>query len=93
MTNQKLAYDRGSDLYGIAFALGAIGNLLGADASEHYLNDEDAEGLAHAVVAIGQLVKLIGGEFCEAFAPCESGHSAPQNEAQPNRSAAGEGDQ
>lgn len=36
--------------------LEAIGRLLGADDSEHDLSEEDRDGLAHAVAAIGALV-------------------------------------
>lgn len=79
MSINKLAYDRGSDLYGVSFALQAIGNLLGADACEHAIDASDSEGLAHAVVALGVLVKVIGGDLCEAFDPDELNKSAPRN--------------
>jgi hypothetical protein len=79
MSINKLAYDRGSDLYGVSFALQAIGNLLGADASDHDINVSDTEGLAHAVFALGAFVKVIGGDLCEAFDPDELEKTAPRN--------------
>lgn len=38
----------------------AIAEVLGADGSEHHLSDDVKEGLAHAVFAIGELLKENG---------------------------------
>ncbi|WP_457788336.1 hypothetical protein [Pseudomonas sp. PL-6] len=43
------------------FGLRAIGDLLGADASEHFVDRDMEHGLAHAVVAIGELLNQTGG--------------------------------
>lgn len=50
------------------FGLCAIGNLLGADASEHHLDYDLKYGLANAVLALGELMKETGNrlwEICE----------------------------
>lgn len=44
------------------FGLDAIGNLLGADASEHHIDEEMSYGLANAVVALGALLRDIGDQ-------------------------------
>ncbi|QGT80410.1 hypothetical protein [Pseudomonas coronafaciens] len=87
MTIHKLAYGHGCDLYGVAYALGSIGNLLGADASDHAINETDRDGLAHAIISLGLLVKVIGGDLCEAFDPDELEKLAPQKGNSANRGA------
>lgn len=47
------------------FGLCAIGDLLGADASEHHMTEQLTHGLAQAVVAIGTLLKGVGGQLWE----------------------------
>lgn len=47
------------------FGLCAIGNLLGADASEHHMTDDLTHGLANAVLAIGELLKDTGNQLWE----------------------------
>lgn len=42
------------------FGLVAIGDLLGADASEHSVDSDLSHGLANAVVALGALLKHVG---------------------------------
>lgn len=44
------------------FGLDAIGNLLGANASEHHIDEEMSCGLANAVVALGALLRGIGDQ-------------------------------
>jgi hypothetical protein len=41
----------------------AIGDLLGADASEHLIDYDQQYGLANAVVAIGELLKSTGNRL------------------------------
>lgn len=47
------------------FGLCAIGNLLGADSSEHYVDEDLQTGLACAVLAIGELLKSTGNRLFE----------------------------
>lgn len=47
------------------FGLRAIGDLLGADASEHHMTEQLTHGLAQAVVAIGTLLEVVGGRLWE----------------------------
>ena len=42
--------------------LEAIGNLMGADASEHHLTADDQMGLAHAVAAMGAMIFATANE-------------------------------
>jgi len=76
MSLRELTYKRANDLYSVGYAVNAIGNLLGADGSEHHINDADENGLHHALLALGALIGDIGGELCEASEPEES---APRN--------------
>ncbi len=69
MSINKLVFDRDCDLYAIGFALQSIGELLGADGSEHNLSTKQANGLNHAVDALGSFVLSIAGELCEETDP------------------------
>ncbi|MCY1290901.1 hypothetical protein D9M70_400670 [compost metagenome] len=53
------------------FGLCAIGDLLGADSSEHYMTDTLNHGLANAVVAIGELLQETGSRLWEISEPEE----------------------
>lgn len=66
----RLAWSRGERVQSAAFGLDAIANLLGADASEHYMNDEDREGLAHAIRALSGFLHSAGNELCEEAEMC-----------------------
>lgn len=66
---QKITWDRGNDLCSVGFALEAIADLLGADGSEHGITESLANGLHHAIRAIGAFASVIGGELCEASDP------------------------
>tara|TARA_R110000868_G_scaffold6539_1_gene36872 strand:+ start:1185 stop:1439 length:255 start_codon:yes stop_codon:yes gene_type:complete len=66
----KLAWNRGERVQSAAFGLDAIANLLGADSSEHCMNDEDREGLAHAIRALSGFLHSAGSELCEEAEMC-----------------------
>lgn len=42
--------------------LEVIGNIMGADASEHHLTADDQMGLAHAVAALGAMIFATANE-------------------------------
>lgn len=71
-------------LYSVGYALTTIGNLLGANGSEHHLDDADMNGLQHAVIALGSLVTSIAVDIAVAI---EKLDSAPRNAIVPNRGA------
>jgi hypothetical protein len=52
--------ERGNTLVNAGYALEAIGNLLGADGSEYNLTPSLENGLQHAVVALGIMVREYG---------------------------------
>lgn len=60
----QAAYQHGSTLTQAGIALETIGNLLGCDGGEHYLNRDDRNGLHHAVAVIGTLMKDAGYKLC-----------------------------
>lgn len=60
------AMDHGDRLLSLGHALEALGNLLGADGSEHHLSAQDVDGLAHAVRALGGYALAAGAELYEA---------------------------
>lgn len=62
----RLADRIGNDLAGAGYALEDLGNLLGADGSEHHINKDDANGLQHAVVAISAYIRKAATELCVA---------------------------
>lgn len=61
-----LATHHGDQLQSMGLALEALGNLLGADGSEHNLNSRDLDGLAHAVRALGGYAFAAGVELYAA---------------------------
>ena len=61
-----LAIYHGDRLLSLGHALEALGNLLGADGSEHHLSAQDVDGLAHAVRALGGYALAAGAELYEA---------------------------
>lgn len=63
---QRAAIDHGDHLQSLGFALEVLGNLLGADGSEHHLTQSDRNGLAHAVRALGGYAHAAGLELYEA---------------------------
>lgn len=60
MSLLELAYTSGNTLVSAGYALEAIGNLLGADGSEYNLTPDLENGLQHAVLAIGVMVREYG---------------------------------
>ncbi|OWL88841.1 hypothetical protein [Halopseudomonas aestusnigri] len=66
----KLAWDHGERTVSAALGLDAIANLLGADGSEHYMNNEDREGLAHAIRALSGFLHSAGNDLCEEAEMC-----------------------
>lgn len=56
----ELAYASGNTLVSAGYALETIGNLLGADGSEYNLTPTLENGLQHAVLAIGVMVREYG---------------------------------
>ncbi|MFN9528576.1 MAG: hypothetical protein ACK561_17910 [Pseudomonadaceae bacterium] len=60
----QAAYQHGSTLTQAGIALETIGNLLGCDGGEHYLNRDDRNGLHHTVAVIGALLKDAGYKLC-----------------------------
>lgn len=69
---QKLAWTTSSELYSAGFALATIGDLLGADGLEHYLDAKQVNGLRHAVKAIGSMVLACAGDLAEQADPDNS---------------------
>lgn len=61
----ELAYTSGNTLASAGYALEAIGNLLGADGSEYNLTPDLENGLQHAVLAIGVMVREYGISLAE----------------------------
>jgi hypothetical protein len=55
-----------SNCFSASLGLQAIANLLGADACEHSLSNEDANDLQHALSAIACRLGLVGGESSAA---------------------------
>lgn len=66
----KLAWNHGERTVSAAFGLDAIANLLGADGCEHHMNNEDREGLAHAIRALAGYLHSAGGDLCEGAEMC-----------------------
>ncbi|MCQ4280468.1 hypothetical protein NA643_15345 [Pseudomonas stutzeri] len=66
MALNSLATELGNRLQSAAYGLETLGNLLGADGSEHLLSDADMSGLAHAVCALAGYVQAAGLELFEA---------------------------
>tara|TARA_R110000823_G_scaffold262578_1_gene383175 strand:+ start:102 stop:356 length:255 start_codon:yes stop_codon:yes gene_type:complete len=66
----KLAWDHGERLASAALGLDAIANLIGADGSEHMMNDEDTAGLAHAVRALAGFIHQASNQLCEEAEMC-----------------------
>ncbi|WP_462379564.1 hypothetical protein [Pseudomonas sp. Marseille-QA0892] len=61
--------ERANALVNAGIGLETIGNLLGADSSEHGLCDEEKTGLAHTVAALGSLVSQHANEVWSYAAP------------------------
>ncbi|WP_120993154.1 hypothetical protein [Stutzerimonas urumqiensis] len=59
------AWERGNHLMSAGYGLMVIGDLLGADGSEHSLGPGDLSGLQHAVVALGAMVLDAGQSLTE----------------------------
>lgn len=68
---QRKAWDTSSQLYSVGYALQSIGDLLGANGSEHHINKKLENGLHHAVHALGSFVLQCGGELAEFSDPDE----------------------
>lgn len=62
----NLAEQTGNTMTSAGIGLEAIGNMLGADGSEHCFNAKDMNGLHHAVVALGDLIKGLGYDLAGA---------------------------
>lgn len=65
----ELIQQRAEVLLNAGKGLEAIGELMGADASEHNLTDENRDGLAYAVAALGALVFATANEAWGYAAP------------------------
>lgn len=63
---QRAAIKHGDLLGSLGFALETLGNLLGADGSEHHLSASDRAGLVHAVRALSGYAHAAGLELYEA---------------------------
>lgn len=74
---QRAAIDHGDHLQSLGFALEVLGDLLGADGSEHHLTQSDRDRLAHAVRALGGYAHAAGMELYAAAeladAPAQGG--------------------
>lgn len=55
----------GDRLHSLGYALETIGNLLGADGAEHHLSQQEIDGLAHAVRALGGYALAAGADVYE----------------------------
>ncbi|TBU81253.1 hypothetical protein DNK06_08845 [Pseudomonas daroniae] len=56
---------RSETITAAGFGLCALANLLGADASDHFVDHDLKYGLANAVLAIGELLKETGASLWE----------------------------
>ena len=70
--------EHGYHMEAAGMALDTVGELLGADGSEHNLLPNQVQGLNHAVVALAALVKQTGAGLCTMAAEAE--HDAAQAE-------------
>lgn len=57
--------DHGSRLMTASYALETLGDLLGCDGADHGFGERTLMGLAHAVQAVGFVVRDIGGALVE----------------------------
>jgi len=73
MSLSDLNSERGNTLANAGYALEAIGNMLGADGSEYNLTPSLENGLQHAVVALGIMVREYGCELAIASDPQRTG--------------------
>ncbi|MCY1548019.1 hypothetical protein D9M68_841050 [compost metagenome] len=64
LTDLRRKVNRSSNIVSAAgLGLRAIGDFLGADGCEHCIDEKQREGLANAVVALGELLYLNGIEL------------------------------
>jgi hypothetical protein len=57
---KQAAWEHGNYLTSAGYGLITLGDLLGADGSEHFLTKDNLNGLQHAVVALGAMVRDSG---------------------------------
>jgi hypothetical protein len=62
----RIAMDHGERLHSLGYALATLGDLIGADGSEHHLSPQDINGLTHAVRALGGYAVAAGAALYEA---------------------------
>lgn len=60
---------RSETVQAAGIGLCAIASLLGADGEDHQLSEELTSGLAHAALALGELIKETGSRMWEISAP------------------------
>jgi hypothetical protein len=71
--DRKTVWDQGNQLFSVGYGMKAIAELLGADGSDHELNDELVNGLHHAIMALGTLVLQVAEDMTEAANPEQVG--------------------
>ncbi|OLU25437.1 hypothetical protein BVH03_17410 [Pseudomonas sp. PA15(2017)] len=70
---RQFVRSRSGAISAAGIGLSTIGDLLGADASEHFIDSDMQHGLANAVLALGKLIYGLGNDLWEV---CEEDQEA-----------------